>query len=68
MKEAFCKRDLNNQGVLSDLEHVNENTQGKKLDIIRPTNNYSVDFQENAKVRVVALDYVGFTTSMIDLF
>lgn len=37
VKESFYKRDFNDQDNLSELDKVNGNTQGKKLNIIRPT-------------------------------
>lgn len=37
VKESFSKRDFNDQDILSELDKVNGNTQGKKLNIIRPT-------------------------------
>jgi hypothetical protein len=35
VKEGFCKRDLNDQDILSELDQVEGNTQGKKLNNIR---------------------------------
>lgn len=37
VKESFYKRDFNDQDILSELDQVDGNTQGKKLNIIRPT-------------------------------
>lgn len=35
VKEGFCKRDLNDQDILSELDQVEGNTQDKKLNNIR---------------------------------
>jgi hypothetical protein len=36
VKEGFYKRDFNDQTTLSELDQVNGNTQGKKLNNIWP--------------------------------
>jgi hypothetical protein len=75
-KQAFQKRDLADSDILSELDHVEGNTQGKKNNkkirqILKIKHVFLIDFlsfiKNNENICVVAIDYAGFTTNMTDL-